>query len=266
MRRAAAMLSFGFPSSSVVATDYIVFRRGRDCAVVEIEKTAPTHSFCRITSVTVLARPECTRWIDDAAVDTGSPSALAEKARTAGIGASETLVVNGLYEHVNFIHRPAPRVIHLFDMVPPEPPRLLDLTRQVVAYGDFPALVLEPHIQTIPDLVRDLDNKQILFPCGVSQLRGIAGAFFLDERPARQDWVLVGCEKSRLIHRHMYGVDCACIELCPRTLFRDDAAPALMRCCRVERTFEMSGSVAVVPWGAERSVIESALRALVSIA
>ncbi len=36
-------------------TDYVVFRRGRDCALVEIEKTTPTNSFCRITSVKVLA-------------------------------------------------------------------------------------------------------------------------------------------------------------------------------------------------------------------
>jgi hypothetical protein len=246
-------------------TDYVVFRRGRDCAVVKIEKTTPTNSFCRITSVEVLSRKVCTRWIDDAAVDTGNPSALAEKARTSGVDVSETLVVNGLYEHVNFIHRPQPLVIDVFDLSPPEPPRLLDMARRVLAHRDFPAIVVNAHVQSIPALARDV-TKPLLFPCGISELKRTTAAFYLDERPSRQDWVLVGCTRSQQIHRHFYGDDCPRIELCPKHLFDARGGLALMRCCMVEKRVELSGRVAFVPWGAELSLIEEALRALLDLA
>jgi hypothetical protein len=262
----AAIRTFLHHKEAWFETDYVVFRRGRDCAVARIEKTTPTNSFCRITSVEVLSQPDCTRWIDDDAVDTGNPSALAEKARASGIGASETLVVNGLYEHVNFIHRPQPVVIQVFDLSPPEPPRLLDMARRVLAHRDFPAIVLKAHIQSIPALARDVVAKPLLFPCGISQLKRTTTAFYLDERPSRQDWVLVGCARSQQIHRHFYGDDCSRIELCPKHLFDARGGLALMRCCMVEKRVELSGRVAFVPWGAELSLIEDALRALLDLA
>jgi hypothetical protein len=237
-------------------------RRAGECAVVSVHKARANGLFWLIDDVEILSLSDSCRWIDDSDVDTGNPSALAEKARASGVSQAETLVVNGRYEHVNFIHRPRPLVIHVFDLSPPEPPRLLDMTRQVVAYNDFPAVVLTPHIQSIPELVRDVDDKPILFPCGVSQLKRHANAFYLDERPPRRDWVLVGCDKSRMIHRHLYGDDCSCIELCPKKLFSVNVFPALMRCCMVEQRFELSGRVVVVPWGAERSLIEHACQAL----
>jgi hypothetical protein len=122
-------------------TDYVVFRRGRDCAVTEVQKADQEGLFCKIADVSVVSLPNASRWIDDFTVDTGNPSALAEKARALGVAASETLVVNGLYEHVNFIHRPQPVVIDVFDLSPPEPPRLLDMARRVLGNRNFPAVV-----------------------------------------------------------------------------------------------------------------------------
>ena len=246
-------------------TDYVVFRRGNDCAVTEIQKTDREDLFCKITDVVIVSLPNASRWIDDFTVDTGNPSALAEKARALGVTASETLVVNGLYEHVNFIHRPQPTIIDVFDLSPPEPPRLLDMARRALGNRDFPAVVLNPHIQSIPEMVRHLGDRPILFPCGVSQLKAMARAFYLDERPSRQDWVLVGCERSRQVHRHVYGEDPPRIELCPKQLFAADGALALMRCCMVEKSFNLSGNVATVPWGAELSLIENAIRALLDL-
>lgn len=243
-------------------TDYIVFRRGNDCAVVELRKESRQDMFCRITDVGIVSLPNTSHWIEDSTVDTGNPSAMAEKALALGITASETLVVSGLYEHVNFIHRPQPTVIDIFDLSPPEPPRLLDMARRVIANRNFPPIVLNPRIQSIPGMVPHGGDKPILFPCGVSQLKAQVSAFYLDERPSRQDWILVGCERSRQIHRHIYGDEPSRIELCPKKLFVAGDAPALMRCCMVEDSFELHGRVAVVPWGAGLSVIEEAIRAL----
>jgi hypothetical protein len=246
-------------------TDYVAFRRGDDCAVAEVHKMDGEDQFRRITDVGIVSLADETRWVDDVSVDTGNPSALAEKARALGVTASETLVVNGLYEHVNFIHRPQPTIIEVFDLSPPEPPRLLDMARRVLANRDFPAVVLNPHIQSIPELVEPASHRPILFPCGISQLKATSTAFYLDERPARQDWVLVGCERSRRIHQHVYGDDPPRIELCPKRLFASDGGLALMRCCMVEKSFSLCGKVGIVPWGAELSVIEDALRALLDL-
>jgi hypothetical protein len=68
----AAIRTFLLHKEAWFETDYVVFRRGRDCAVAKIEKATPTDSFCRITSVEVLSQQDSTRWIDDAAVDMGT--------------------------------------------------------------------------------------------------------------------------------------------------------------------------------------------------
>jgi hypothetical protein len=245
-------------------TDYIVFRRGEACAVARIEKSGDGQ-FRPIAAVEIVALPESSRFVEDPAVDTGNACALAEKARALGVGPSETLVVSGLYEHVCFIHQPQPVIIDVFDLSPPEPPRLIDMARRVLAYKSLPPTVLRSHVQSIPDLAREVD-KPLLYPCGIAQLKRSTKAFYLDERPARRDWVLVGCERSRQIHRHLYGEDCACIELCPRNLFDPRGALALMRCCLVEKKVEISGRVAFVPWGAEITLIEDALASLLQLA
>ena len=41
---------------------------------------------------------------------------------------------------------------------------------------------------------------------------------FLDTRPAqREDWLLIGCERSVQFHRHFYGDEPDRVDLCPRT-------------------------------------------------
>jgi hypothetical protein len=86
---------------------------------------------------------------------------------------------------------------------------------------------------------------------------------FLDERPARADWVLVGCERSRQIHEHLYGDRPPSREICPRLLAGSRTEPTLVKCCLLERGIERDGQVAVVPWGAELQEVEAALRDLV---
>jgi hypothetical protein len=244
-------------------TDYIVFRRDEACAIARIEKSGDG-PFRRITAVEMVALPETTRFVEDPAVDSGNACALAEKARALAIGPSETLVVSGLYEHVCFIHQPQPAILDVFDLSPPEPPRLLDMARRVLAYKSLPATVLRPHVQSIPELARAVDQP-LLYPCGVAQLKRSGEAFYLDERPPRRDWVLVGCERSRQIHRHLYGDDCPSIELCPRALFRPGGALALLRCCLVEKRVELRGRAAFVPWGAELPLVEEAIVRLLGL-
>src|SRR5215471_1728265 len=79
-------------------TDYVVFRRGNDCAVVEVHKADRQELFCRITEVDIVSLPDTTRWVDDFTVDSGNPSALPDTARSLGQPHPEPLAANGLYE------------------------------------------------------------------------------------------------------------------------------------------------------------------------
>src|SRR6202035_5313588 len=87
---------------------------------------------------------------------------------------------------------------------------------------------------------------------------------FLDCHPSyHADWLLIGCERSRQFHEHFYGSPPPRVDLCPRARA---AAPAgtrvLTKCCLLERGIEISGTTAVVPWGANLDEVRAALRAL----
>ncbi|HKA05340.1 MAG TPA: hypothetical protein VKD67_13465, partial [Acidimicrobiales bacterium] len=113
----------------------------------------------------------------------------------------------------------------------------------------------------------------VLVPClgsGV-ELDG-AATWYLDRRPPRQSWVLLGCARSRELHRWFYGDEPPNVETCPSQLGRDRRVGALLtKCCLLEDRISVSdaGSPApraVVPWGASLDQVREALTALAQAA
>jgi hypothetical protein len=248
-------------------TDFVVLRQGVSTAVVAI--TAPDREslFCPIDSVELLAGPgECV-FAEDPETDPANPSALAAKAHALGVGPNGTLVVLGLYGHVNFIHHPAPLVIRVVEVAPPEPPKLFGLARHVLSYADLPPIRLELERIDLTDLAAGQAPASFLVPCRSGGLDHLsAPVHFLDERPARHDWTLIGCERSLQFHRHYYGDEPPRIEMCPRKLAGSRAEPTLLKCCLLEYHIEQDGATMVVPWGADLKMVEQALRTLSGIA
>ena len=120
-------------------TDFIVLRgEGTQTAVAAITRAESEPLFSQITSVEVLALPETCVYVERETVDPANRSALAGVAHELGIGPEGTLVVKGLYDHVNFIHHPDPLVIRVVEVAPPEPPKLYGLSQQVLSYADLP--------------------------------------------------------------------------------------------------------------------------------
>ena len=248
-------------------TDYIVLRGEAGEAVVRVEKADPEPLFSPITAVEVLALPDTCVWVEDPQVDTGNPSAMAAKARALGLGANATLIVEGLYGHVNFLHHPDPVVVRVFEVVPPEPPKLLALAQKVLTYAtDLPPILLEPALVDLTTMASDHPAAAYLFPCRASGLVGPGATYYLDERPPRQDWLLIGCERSRQIHRHFYGDEPPGVEMCPRRLLSSVDGWTLLKCCLLESDIEVEGHMAIVPWGATLQQVEQGLRALVESA
>jgi hypothetical protein len=247
-------------------TDFIVFHDDGAVAVAAVDKESRTPLFSPITGAEWLSPPERTRFAVDETVDPGLPSSMAAKAAALGLAEDETLVVLGRYEHVNFIARPRPTIVTIVEVAPPDPPKLWDLVARVLAVAKLPAI--EPRLERID--LRDLAATVspgpggYLLPCRASGFESLGAAVhFLDGRPARADWVLIGCERSREIHEHFYGDRPPSREICPRRLAGARAEPTLVKCCLLERGIERDGQVAVVPWGAELEEVEAALRELV---
>jgi hypothetical protein len=247
-------------------TDYIVYRSGEAVAVAEVEKASRDPLFSPITSARWIAPPERTRLVVDHDVDTGLPSSLAAKADEVGAGVNDVLVVVGRYEHVNFIAFPDPVVVTVVEVAPPEPPKLYDQARRVVDVAPLGALRLELERIDLRDLALSVAPRPdgYLFPCRASGFESLgAPVHFLDERPPRHDWTLIGCERSLQIHEHHYGDRPPSVDICPRHIAGNRDTPTLVKCCMLERGIQRDGHVAVVPWGADLDEIEAALRELV---
>jgi len=253
-------------------TAYIVVHSadGGEVALLEVRKSSAEDLFSPITGVTVLAGPDEAAFVHSAEVDLGVPSQVCRAALAEAPGA-RCVIIQGLYEHISFILDPEPIRVRLAEVAPPYPPKLLDQAERVLEMAeDLPPITLEPEIFDLVDLAAGRPAGRYLFPCRGS---GIAPAgkdvFYLDERPPRHDWVLIGCERSRQIHRHFYGDEPPNVEMCPRELVNAGSGPIsdtpiLTKCCNLEQGVIQDGAMTVVPWGATLSELHAGLRRLVS--
>lgn len=246
-------------------TEFIVLRApDGGHAVLAVDTSNREPLFAPIAHVEVLALPGACEYLRDPETDCANRSALAALATRHGVGKDQTLICEGKYDHVNFIHHPSPFVLKVVEVAPPEPPKLFDLVRHVLSYVDLPPIIPVLERIELKDLVRNISTPAFLVPCRSGGLEDLgAPIYYLDERPAeRHDWTLIGCERSVQFHRHYYGDEPPRVEICPRLIAGRRTEPTILKCCLWEFDIEREGEVMVVPWGASLSMIERALREL----
>jgi hypothetical protein len=228
-------------------TEFVVAARDDRHAVVQVEHPAGDDILATVSDLRVLARPDEVAFVADPTVDTGNATQMARVAR------ARVTVVQGRFEHVNFIVEPAPLRVRVVEVVPPEPPKLLEMARSVVDYDeDLPPVELDFEAIDLRELEGDM------YPCRCSGLEGR----FLDAGPPDPAQTLVGCERSRQIHVALYGVEPAeRIDFCPRVVAAVDG-PTLIKCCLFERGVRREGAAVVVPWGASLEEVREAVREL----
>jgi hypothetical protein len=200
--------------------------------------------------------------------DASNATALARAALAHARPGVRAYVVQGRYEHVNFIFEPAPIAVRVTEVVPPEPPKLFAMAEQVVAFDeDMPPVDLILDSVDIRDLAAHHPAGRYLLPCRGSGVDFPAGVDFLDTRPAQRDqWLLIGCERSLQFHRHFYGDEPEQVDICPRRRVEGrDGGRTLAKCCLLERGVDLDGEVAVVPWGSSLDEIRRALRWLTGV-
>jgi hypothetical protein len=244
-------------------TDYLVLRNHGETALVAVRKASTEPLFSPLIEARVLAVPAQVVSVSSPETDVGNATALARAALPHRRDGVRAYVVQGRYEHVNFIWEPAPVRIRVVEVVPPEPPKLYAMAEQVVAYDeDLPPIDLILDAVDIRQLAAANPSPRYLLPCRGSGVDLDGEVAFLDTRPAqRQDWLMIGCDRSLQFHRHFYGDEPPRADICPRRRAQT-SAPTLAKCCLLERGVEVDGSTAVVPWGSNLDEIRTALRSL----
>ncbi|MCX9192247.1 hypothetical protein C3Y87_12645 [Carbonactinospora thermoautotrophica] len=248
-------------------TDYLVLRNGEQAALVTVRKASDEPLFSPVVETRVLAGPDELAFIGSPETDVGNATALARVALRHARPGVRAYVVQGRYEHVNFIWEPAPVRIRVTEVVPPEPPKLFAMAEQVVAFDeDLPPIELVADVVDIRALAAAHPAETYLLPCRGSGVDLGGEVAFLDTRPAeRRDWLMVGCERSLQFHRHFYGDEPPWVDICPRRTRPLDDGLTLAKCCLLERGVEFEGSAAVVPWGSNLDEIRRALRWLTGV-
>lgn len=249
-------------------TEFVLLRNGEDAALAQVAKDRDDDLFVPVTYVAVLAEPRGLVWIGSPETDVGNATALALAARPYQRPGVKAYAVAGRFEHINFIWDPQPVRIRVTEVVPPDPPKLLAMAEQACAFDeDLPPLDLTADLVDITELANAHPASTYLLPCRGSGADLPKPAAYLDTRPAqRQDWLMIGCERSLQFHRHFYGDEPERVDLCPRQRpHASDAGPTLTKCCLLERGIEVSDGVAVVPWGANLDEVRAALRRLAGV-
>ncbi|MFT5451934.1 MAG: hypothetical protein ACI9N9_001420 [Enterobacterales bacterium] len=262
-----AIQSYFLGKEAYRRTEFIILKGGNDqYAVVAIQKSDYEPLFSNITHVEVLGLSEDCTYIKDSSIDCANRSALADLAYRYQIGESEICIVEGKYDHINFIYHPEPLVLQVLEVEPPSPPKLYSMAKQVLSYADLPPIRVELKTIDVNELCASVDPDSYLMPCRSGGLDNLEKpVYFLDERPRkRQNWVLIGCERSLQFHRHYYGDEPPRVEMCPRKLREASDIPTLLKCCLIEFDIEKDGNMMVVPWGADLAMVEKALRELSS--
>jgi hypothetical protein len=265
-------------------TAFLALRAGPATALVAVRPEHPDRLFSPVAELRVLSGPATTVWIDEPAADVGNASSLAATALAHQRDGALAYLVKGRFEHVNFIWRPAPLTVHVTEVIPPHPPKLLAMAEQVVGYDeDLPPLTLVLDAVDVRELMAAHPAPHYLLPCRGSGAASGSGdvpgggdaasgsgagsggdVSFLDcHPPERSDWLLIGCDRSRQFHEHFYGSEPRRVELCPKLrAVGPPGARVLTKCCLLERGVQVDGNTAVVPWGANLDEVRAALRAL----
>jgi len=247
-------------------TRYVVARRGGQVAVAELDTRADGDLFVDIVGLRLLAGPDETVLVDRPEVDTAVPSQLAAVATE--LPGVRCVVVRGRYQHVSFIVDARPRRVHVLDVAPPWPAKLVDQVERLLDTAEsLPPTLCLPQVIDLDDLARAHPADHYLLPCRGSGV-SVPGATvsYLDEVPEPAEWTLIGCERSRQIHAHFYP-DLAArvpqVDFCPAARAAAQPLPAgearLTKCCLLETHVETRGDTVVVPWGASLEQVAEGL-------
>jgi hypothetical protein len=246
-------------------TKFFALNSGDDWAVVHVLKSENTYLFSEIEGAKIISLPDSTKYIEDPEIDVLSPTRMAEKAEEIGC---ETLIVKGKFEHVSFIHNEKLEPLMVLEVVPPEPPKLVEMVKDILYSGRIKKPVkIIPEVLDLKEMSKRCQNKNIIFPCHASGLKSNKETFYLDQKPELTEEqiksvCLIGCDLSLKIFKILYDKEPEFFNFCPkkRAIEMQPNYPAITKCCEIKEGHEKVGNIVIVPWGATQKEVEDAIR------
>lgn len=251
-------------------TEYLILINGDKRAIVKVKKPQSEELFSQIEDVMVISLPDTTKYLEDPNINVLSPTQMTEAANSLG---TETLIIKGMFEHMSFIHKEELVPLVVYDVVPPEPPKLIKLVHNALYSGSvgIPVKII-PNIHDLREITKKCTKNNIVFPCHASELTSDKKTFYLDQVPAFQenelsDICLIGCDLSLRIFKTLYKIEPEFFNFCPkmRTLDEKPKYKTITKCCELKEGFERMGNIVVVPWGATQKEVEDALNELLTV-
>ncbi len=240
-------------------TDYMVLRNGDAHAVIALRKKRGKDLFQAVVGHDVLSLPSDTVFVHDPGLDVINPSSLL---RLANRHPGKTVVVEGMFNHLNFVHELQGLPLRVIDDVPPNPSKLSVLAEKALTSG-FLDLPIVPEVVDldIASYIKDVATEAVMFPCRVSGIEADIPVYFLDENPElRHEVTLIGCHLSKRIFESLYRREPAFINVCPQDHVPDDGVPTVIKCCKIKNGFKAEGHLRSVPWGATVPEVAEAIR------
>ncbi|MFA6952610.1 MAG: hypothetical protein WCQ23_06070 [Candidatus Methanomethylophilaceae archaeon] len=244
-------------------TEYIVFRNREQLAVVRIEREKGKDLFQDLSAYEIVSLPEETVYYEDPHLDILNPSALA---RVQVKYPGKTVVVKGMFSHINFVKDLKPLRLRVIDNIPPAPSKLGVLVKMGLASGFVDHPIIDEDVDiSMAACVKDVRTEAVMFPCKVSGLSADMPYYFLDEAPELKHKVtLIGCNLSKRIYESLYHSDVPFINVCPMDNVPDDGVPTILKCCKVKEGHTREGNTVMVPWGATVPEVVGAINDLFS--
>jgi len=252
-----------------IRTRFFVFNSGDSWAVAEVDKAQENSVLKGISAVRILSLPDETSFVDDPSLEVLSASVMGALQRKMG---TRCVVVRGRAEHISFFVDEEPKMLTIFDVVPPSPSKLVSMVDSVLESDLQDVCVSYSVIEAdLNEIAASVTSGSVMFPCRASGLRSPLPTHYLDETKDLPEGVLdgvslVGCSLSARIFKAVYGREPRLLNMCPKDLAkaRGIDGPVLVKCCRVKEGFEVDGRIAVVPWGTRSSEVAAALRKILS--
>ena len=244
-------------------TEFLVLIHGDDMAVVELHHARTGELFTPVESYEIISLPEDTVYVELPDFDILNIPALA-KLQMQYPG--KTVVMKGMFSHLNFVSGMKPLRLRVIDNVPPEPLKLGVLVEKALESGYIEKPIV-PEFVTIDmaDKIKDVKTEAVMFPCGVSGLKSDKPFYFLDQAPKLEHEVtLIGCHLSERIYRSLYGKDPILLNVCPDDYVVDDGVKTITKCCKVKNGHIIENGHACVPWGATVPEVVDAINDLFS--
>ncbi len=241
--------------------DHYILRHEKDLAIVQVEKEEGQELFRPIIKHNIIAFPKDIILVKDPSVDVINLSVMA---RISKDHPGKYVVVEGMFDHVSFVSDAGTIELRVFDIVPPRPSKLSVLVERALASGivDLPIVPVYEELD-INELTYKVHSSTVMFPCRSSGIISDKPTYYLDELPELpKDVTLIGCDLSSRIFSSYYGMLPQRIDLCPRTLAPKDDRKRLIRCCKIKEGYEIKGSTAMVPWGANVRDVSEGISAL----